>query len=83
MVEEEWKVIPDNFVIRVYSKGLAERGCMRRLDGWERGHFGKILDGVMRSLPNYRLSKLEPLMQACVEREIVARYLLIVAGARE
>jgi ATP-dependent Lhr-like helicase len=37
--------------------------------------------GVFNSLPNYRLSKFQPLMPPWVEREVVASYLLDVRGA--
>src|SRR5690606_28866206 len=36
---------------------------------------------VAAFLPNYRLSKFQPLMPPWVEREVVAGYLLDVAGA--
>ena len=36
---------------------------------------------VAGSLPNYRLSKFQPLMPAWVEREVLGRFLLDVEGA--
>ena len=38
---------------------------------------------VAESLPGYRLSKFQPLMPPWVEREVVARYLLDIAGSAE
>jgi len=38
--------------------------------------------GVLASLPGYRLSKFQPLMPPWVEREVVGRYLLDVEGAQ-
>ena len=43
----------------------------------------KLWSDVAESLPNYRLSKFQPLMPAWVEQEVVADYLLSVKGAQD
>ena len=44
-------------------------------DGW-------LWAEVVASRPNYRLSKFQPLMADCVQREVVSTYLLDIEGAR-
>lgn len=80
----DWKVIPDNFLIKVRGEGLdigrfrEALSRLREIEFWEND---KLWAGVAASLPNYRLSKFQPLMPPWVEREVVASYLLDVAGA--
>lgn len=79
-----WKVIPDNFLIKVRGEELdlnQFQAAVQRisdLDFWEDE---ALWAGVAEFLPNYRLSKFQPLMPPWVEREVVASYLLDVAGA--
>ena len=79
-----WKVIPDNFLIKVrgdeldISRFREALSRLREIEFWEDD---ALWAGVAASLPNYRLSKFQPLMPPWVEREVVASYLLDVAGA--
>jgi ATP-dependent Lhr-like helicase len=79
-----WKVIPDNFLIKVRGENLSigpfreALSRLREIEFWEND---KLWAGVAQSLPSYRLSKFQPLMPPWVEREVVAGYLLDVAGA--
>jgi ATP-dependent Lhr-like helicase len=83
-VGQDWKVIPDNFLIKVRGEDLKLHGFreaisrLRDIEFWEDN---KLWERVAQSLPNYRLSKFQPLMPPWVEREVVASYLLDVAGA--
>ncbi len=83
-VGRDWKVIPDNFLIKVRGEGLNEQvfvealARLREVEIWE--DWG-LWRRVAASLPNYRLSKFQPLMPPWIEREVVASYLLDVAGA--
>lgn len=80
----EWKVIPDNFLIKVRGEGLDEhrfaeaRAKLAEPEFWEDE---RLWAEVAESLPNYRFSKFQPLMPPWVEREVVAGYLLDVGGA--
>jgi ATP-dependent Lhr-like helicase len=80
----DWKVIPDNFLIKVRGEHLDRAtfddavARIRELEFWEDE---KLWAEVAANLPNYRLSKFQPLMPPWVEREVVASYLLDVAGA--
>ncbi len=83
-VGPEWKVVPDNFLVRIRGEGIARADldravdCMRDPEFWEDD---KLWTEVAAGLPNYRLSKFQPLMPPWVEREVVASYLLDVRGA--
>ncbi|MFL4905937.1 DEAD/DEAH box helicase [Streptomyces sp. MMS24-I2-30] len=83
-VAGDWKVIPDNFLIKVRGEdvdGRTFRDALIKLaepEFWENDH---LWAEVAESLPSYRLSKFQPLMPPWVEREVVASYLLDVGGA--
>lgn len=80
----EWKVIPDNFLIKVRGEHLNRQefdealAKLREPSFWENE---QLWAEVAESLPSYRLSKFQPLMPPWVEREVVAGYLLDVKGA--
>jgi ATP-dependent Lhr-like helicase len=80
----EWKVVPDNYMIKVRGDGLSRVRFgelldeLRDIEVWENDRLWRDVAG---SLPNYRLSKFQPVMPPWVEREVVANYLLDVAGA--
>ena len=83
-VTGDWKVIPDNYAVKVRGEGLHE-GALREaierishLDFWENE---RLWAEVASMLPSYRLSKFQPLMPPWVEREVVAGALLDVGGA--
>ncbi len=80
----DWKVIPDNLMVRVRGDGLSERELQEAIEKLRERAFWEdepLWDEVAGSLPNYRLSKFQPLMPEWVERETVAAYLLDVEGA--
>jgi ATP-dependent Lhr-like helicase len=79
----DWKVIPDNFLVKVRGEDLdirRFREALSRLHEIEFWENDKLWAGIAESLPNYRLSKFQPLMPPWVEREVVASYLLDVGG---
>jgi len=85
-LDQEWKIVPDNFAIRVYGADLtpaafrASLAPLRDRDFWADT---RLWNDIISTLPNYRLSKFQPLMPDWVEREVVARYLLDMAGAQQ
>ncbi|MBI2944619.1 MAG: hypothetical protein HYY25_10495 [Candidatus Wallbacteria bacterium] len=82
---EGWKVIPDNCLLRLLGEDLTGSGFERvvqRLSSPEFWDDEAIWRKVEHSLPAYRLSKFQPLMPPWVEREVIADYLLDVAGTR-
>lgn len=82
----DWKILPDNFRIRVTADNLAPAEFnlaleqIRHPDFWDNDDlWQEIADG----LPNYRLSKFQPLMPDWIQREMVGDFLLDVTGAKE
>lgn len=83
-VARDWKIIPDNFVIKLRGESVSEgavRAAIERLNDIELWENERLWADVASDLPNYRLSKFQPLMPPWVEREVVAGFLLDVAGA--
>ncbi|TVQ93962.1 MAG: DEAD/DEAH box helicase, partial [Deltaproteobacteria bacterium] len=80
----DWKVIPDNFLIKIRGEDLDLRTFERAVDELRDPEFwenAQLWDEVAEMLPTYRLSKFQPLMPPWVQREMVATYLLDVQGA--
>ncbi len=79
-----WKVVPDNYAIKLRGEGLSRARFseiideLRDIEFWDNGQLWRE---VAESLPAYRLSKFQPLMPPWVEREVVASYLIDVGGA--
>lgn len=78
------QIVPDNFLLRLRGDDMTSQkfetalARLRDPEFWaDQGRW----DGVFASLPGYRLSKFQPLMPPWVEREVVAGYLLDVAGS--
>jgi len=81
----DWSVVPDNFLIKICGENLSQRTFFDALERLRDASFwedDQLWSEVAASLPNYRLSKFQPLMPVWVEREMVATYLLDVEGAR-
>lgn len=86
LLDDDWKVIPDNYVVRVYGKDLTHDSFQRTIAPLRTPTFwadDALWSDVIANLPNYRLSKFQPLMPSWVEREVVTGYLLDVEGARD
>ncbi|GMV42201.1 MAG: ATP-dependent helicase [Myxococcales bacterium] len=80
-----WKVTPDNHAVRVRGDHVDARAvgeARARLADPALWEDAKLWAEVAEGLPSYRLSKFQPLMPPWVEREVIARALLDVAGAR-
>jgi len=80
----DWKIVPDNFGLTIRGEAVTASafGEMQEQlfdpEVWEND---RLWRDVAETLPSYRLSKFQPLMPPWVEREVVASYLLDVAGA--
>ncbi len=74
-----WKIVPDNFLIKIRGEGLSRRDLEDAItqitepEFWEND---KLWQDIAGTLPAYRLSKFQPIMPPWVERESLARYLL-------
>lgn len=83
-IADDWKVMADNFAIRMRGdtlNGESFDAAMERLRAESLWSDAETWGGISAGLPGYRLSKFQPLMPPWVEREVVSRYLLDVAGA--
>ena len=69
-------------VIQVTGKSISTISTERiaRLSEVEFWETDKLWTGISASLPNYGWSKFQSLMPPWIEREVVARYLLDLAG---
>ena len=85
LVGGDWKIIADNYYVKFRGENLnlglirSAIAELRNADLWENE---KIWNDIAASLPSYRLSKFQTLMPPWIEREIVAKYLLDMSGAR-
>lgn len=80
----DWKVIADNLLIKVRAPELDRARFLEAVERLRDPEFWeneRLWAEVATSLPNYRLSKFQPFMPPWIEREVVASYLLDVAGA--
>ena len=81
----DWKVVTDNFLIKITGDDLTPRALFEALEKIQDEALWKndqLWAEVAESLPNYRLSKFQALMPEWVQREVVSTYLLDIEGAR-
>jgi ATP-dependent Lhr-like helicase len=81
----DWKVIPDNFLVKVRGESATREAFEAALKKLRSPTFWadeNLWKEVSEALPTYRLSKFQVLMPPWVEREVVANYLLDIEGAR-
>ena len=82
-IEPTWTFIPDNFVIHIRggsptSAWLGE--AIRQIAHPSFWSNEELLASIAGSLPNYRLTKFQPLMPEWVEKEILQNHLLDIPG---
>lgn len=83
-VAGDWKVVPDNFLLKIRGEDVDRQrfhDALAKLAEPEFWEDDRLWAEVAESLPDYRLSKFQPLMPPWVEREVIASYLLDVGGA--
>ena len=86
VLRTDWKITTDNFLIRARGDDVDGGTFARVLEGLSQAGFWddeRVWKEVAAALPSYRLSKFQPLMPPWVEREVLARYLLDVEGAKK
>ena len=79
-----WQILPDNFRLRIRAENLAPAEFNNTLNQLRQPDFWTDSARWLRiaaNLPNYRLSKFQPLMPANVQGELVAGFMLDVNGA--
>ncbi len=80
-----WKVVADNFRLRVEGDGITHGTVERAIVDLAREGFWEDLDlwqRILESMPVYRLSKFQPALPVQFQREMVGRYLLDIDGTR-
>jgi ATP-dependent Lhr-like helicase len=80
------QIVPDNLLVRLRGDDLNYLRFREALTNLRSPAFWAddgLWSGVFDSLPGYRLSKFQPLMPPWIEREVIARYLLDVAGTEQ
>lgn len=77
------QIVPDNFLLRLrgddlsYARFRDAIATLRDPSFWGNQ---ELWDGIIDTLPGYRLSKFQPLMPPWIEREVIGSYLLDVGG---
>ena len=80
----DWKVVSDNYAVRVRAKDLDERAVYAALDALTDSDFWEdaaLWAEIATELPNYRLTKFQDVIPPWVQREMVATFLLDMEGA--
>lgn len=78
-LDPTWKVIPDNFLLRLIGFDGTTRDFLSRIAALREPEFWEnetMWGNVAKGLPSFRISKFQPLMPPWVEREVIATYLL-------
>lgn len=82
-ITEGWKVIADNFLVRVEGSGVAHESVRRTIIQMSEPAFWASPDvrrAVLSRLPGYRLSKFQDCLPEPFALEMIERYLLDVDG---
>jgi len=78
-IAPHWAVQPDNFALRFRGDDLTEirlNEIINQISVSEFWNNDQLWQRIATQLPNYRLSKFQPLMPPWVEQEVLAAYLL-------
>ena len=82
-VVEGWKVIADNFQLRIEGSGITHasvRAAIERMCAIEFWTAPEMRRAVLARLPGYRLTKFQDCLPEPFALEVIERYLLDVAG---
>jgi ATP-dependent Lhr-like helicase len=78
-----WKVVADNFQLRIEGDGITHesvRNAIERMCAIEFWTAPEMRRAVLARLPGYRLSKFQDCLPERFALEVIAGYLLDVAG---
>jgi len=84
-LSDDWTITTDNVLVRLRGPGLEGRALRDELGKLSQTAFWEneeLWQEIAQTLPNYRLSKFQPLLPPWIEREILARYFLDISGTR-
>lgn len=80
-----WKVVPDNFLVRVQGDGITQETIRAAIDRMAESEFWeseKTRSAILARVPEYRLSKFQIALPEWAAGEMVGAYLLDFSGAR-
>ncbi len=80
---EGWKVVPDNFLVRVQSDGITHETIRATIDRMSASDFWeseKTRSAILARIPEYRLSKFQLALPDWAAAEMVGAYLLDFRG---
>lgn len=82
-VIEGWKVVADNFQLRIEGDGIGHETVRKAIERMASGDFWgspEVRRAVLARLPGYRLSKFQDCLPEKFALEVIENYLLDVAG---
>lgn len=82
-IAEGWKVVADNFVVRIEGDGVTHetvREAIRKMSAPQWWRSPEMQQAILARLPGYRLSKFQDCLPERFALEMVAGYLLDVDG---
>lgn len=82
---EGWKVVPDNFVVRVQGNGITHEtilDAINRVSSPEFWESEKNRSAILAKVPDYRLSKFQLALPEWAAAEMVGAYLLDFSATR-
>lgn len=83
--KEGWKVIADNFSLRIAGNGVSGESVRKAIDQMRLGEFWadeETREKLLAKVPEYRLSKFQQALPPKFEVEMVGEYLLDFRGAQ-
>ena len=83
-VKQGWKVVPDNFRLRIEGDGVSHASVEKAVEEIAQAGFFADPDNeraILARLPPYRLSKFQDALPEAAQLEMVGRYLLDFEGA--
>lgn len=84
--KENWKVIADNFSLRVTGKGVTGETIRKAIDSMRSDAFWRseeTREKLLAKVPEYRLSKFQRALPPKFEVEMVGEYLLDFSGTKQ
>lgn len=84
-IEPTWSVVPDNYAVKIRGASDCGAWLAETIDRLTQDDFWSddaLWTTIHASLPNYRLTKFQPLMPDWVERETLAKHLLDIEGTK-
>jgi ATP-dependent Lhr-like helicase len=79
-----WKVVPDNFALKIEGDGVSHDAVVEQLQAMRAPNFWKATETrqkILSQVPEYRLSKFQRVLPDALQVEMVGEYLVDFGGA--